>query len=46
MDAVTAFMNSDIDNNVYIKLPLAWKDIYNIKGDYIYKLLKALYGLK
>ena len=46
MDAVTAFMNSDIDNDVYIELPPAWKDMYYIKGDYICKLLKALYGLK
>ena len=46
MDAVTAFMNSDIDNDVYIELPLVWKDMYCIKGDYVCKLLKALYGLK
>ena len=46
MDAVTAFMNSDIDNDVYIELLPAWKDIYYIKGDYVCKLLKALYSLK
>ena len=46
IDAVTAFINSDIDNDVYIELPPAWKDMYHIKGDYICKLLKALYSLK
>ena len=46
MDAVTAFINSDIDNDVYIELLPAWNNIYYIKGDYVCKLLKALYSLK
>jgi hypothetical protein len=46
MDAVTAFLNSDIDSYVYVELPPGWKDLFNIKGNHICKLLMALYGLK
>jgi hypothetical protein len=48
MDAVTAFLNSQIDGDVYVELPPDWKEIFDItdKDDYVCKLLMALYGLK
>ena len=47
MDAVTAFLNSQIDSDVYVELPPLWKDIFDLKDeDYVCKLLMALYGLK
>ena len=46
IDAVTAFLNSCIDTDVYVELPPAWKEIFGIKGDYVCQLLMALYGLK
>jgi hypothetical protein len=46
MDAVTAFLNSSIDTDVFVELPPAWKEIFGIKGDYVCQLLMALYGLK
>jgi hypothetical protein len=49
MDAVTAFLNSQIDGDVYVELPPLWKEIFDIKDDdpdYVCKLLMALYGLK
>jgi hypothetical protein len=48
MDAVTAFLNPQIDGDVYVELPPDWKDIFDItdEDDYVCKLLMALYGLK
>ena len=48
MDAVTAFLNSQIDSDVYVELPPDWKDIFDItdEDDYMCKLLMALYRLK
>jgi hypothetical protein len=48
MDAVTAFLNSQIDGDVYVELPPDWKEIFDITDDddYVCKLLMALYGLK
>ena len=43
-------MHSDIDKEIYIKLPIGYKNIYPNKLDYnkeiFLKLHKALYGLK
>ena len=44
-------MHSNIDKDIYIKLPIGYKDIYPNKLDYnnketFLKLNKALYGLK
>ena len=45
-----AFVYSDIDKDIYIKLPTGYKDIYPNKLDYtkeiFLKLNKALYSLK
>ncbi|ERF75333.1 hypothetical protein EPUS_00125 [Endocarpon pusillum Z07020] len=41
MDAVAAFLNGDIKENVYIEMPMRWRQ----KGK-ICKLKKTLYGLK
>jgi hypothetical protein len=48
MDAVTAFLNSQIDGDVYVELPPDWKEIFDItdEDDYVCKLLMVLYGLK
>lgn len=47
MDAVTAFLNSDIDRDVYINMPPLWKEKGKlIENDTVCKLEKALYGLK
>jgi hypothetical protein len=49
MDAVVAFLNSEIDGRVYVELPPGW---CNLTGkelshyEFICELLKALYGLK
>lgn len=43
----TAFLNSDADSDIYVKLPPEWKENSEILSDeYYVKLLKALYGLK
>ena len=46
-----AFVYSHIDKDIYIKLPIEYKDIYPNKLDYnnkdiFVKLNKALYSLK
>ena len=52
MDVVTAFLNPDIDKDVYMALPkhlpasLRADNQKSITGGTIVKLLKALYGLK
>ena len=47
MDAVTAFLNSKTNDDIYVELPPMWKE-YNLEelDDPVCKLLKALYGLK
>ena len=42
MDVVTAFLNSPIDTDIYVKPPPGWDD----KPGYVWKLNSALYGLK
>lgn len=52
MDAVTAFLNSEIDTDVFIELPPMWKELLDLDldgkdhEDLICQLLMALYGLK
>jgi hypothetical protein len=51
MDAVVAFLNSEIDSDIYIKLPPDWyantENIIPVKNhEWVAKLLKALYRLK
>ncbi|KAI0991951.1 hypothetical protein K3495_g16235, partial [Podosphaera aphanis] len=47
MDAVTAFLNSKTDDDIYVELPPLWKEPDSEElDDPVCKLLKALYGLK
>jgi hypothetical protein len=50
MDIKSAFLHSDIDEEVYIELPEGWElfqDILGLEpGEYILYLQKALYSLK
>jgi hypothetical protein len=44
MDVKSAFLNSYINEKVYVEQLLGFKD--DKKPDHVYKLMKALYGLK
>lgn len=44
MDVVTAFLNGDLDEDIYMEQPEGCID--RSKRDYVCKLLKAIYGLK
>ena len=44
MDAVTAFLNGDRDEDIYMEQPEGF--VSGDKPDFVCKLLKALYGLK
>ena len=44
MDVVTAFLNGDLDEDIYMEQPEGCID--KTKSDHVCKLLKALYGLK
>ena len=44
MDVDTAFLNADIDEDIWVKIPEGAKLATNDDG--IYKLRKSLYGLK
>ena len=44
MDVVTAFLNGDLDEDIYMEQPEGCID--ESKNDFVCKLLKALYGLK
>ena len=44
MDVVTAFLNGDIEEDIYMEQPEGCRD--PSKPDYVCKLRKALYGLK
>ena len=44
MDVVTAFLNGDLDEDIYMEQPEGCID--ESKKDFVCKLLKALYGLK
>ena len=44
MDVDTAFLNADIDENIWVEIPEGTKLATNDDG--IYKLRKSLYGLK
>ena len=52
IDTVTAFLNSEINTDVFIELPLMWKELLDLDlegkdhEDLICQLLMALYGLK
>jgi len=44
MDVYTAFLNADIDEDIWVKIPEGTKLAAN--DDEIYKLRKSLYGIK
>lgn len=44
MDVVTAFLNGDLDEDIYMEQPEGFRD--SRYPDHVCKLLKALYGLK
>ena len=52
MDAIAAFLQEDIDGDVFIEVPPQWAEILGVKQGVdetegmVCKLLKALYGLK
>jgi hypothetical protein len=47
MDAVTAFLNSDIEGDVYMELPPGWGEVFGANvTNKVCKLRKGLYGLK
>ena len=48
MDVITAFLHSDINEDIYIKIPEGWTDEHNnpIPLGMVARLNKALYGLK
>ena len=49
MDVVRAFLNLIADTDIYIEVPPNWeinKKILKDVPEWVYKLLKALYGLK
>jgi hypothetical protein len=47
MDAVTAFLNSEIDTDVFVEMPPGWDEVFDLDDkDYVCQLLMALYGLK
>lgn len=47
MDAVTAFLNSDTDDDIYVKIPPGWVEPgITSTRPFVCKLEKALYGLK
>ena len=43
-DINNAFMHGDLDEEIYIKIPLGYSGIYNISQ--VCRLKKAIYGLK
>ena len=47
MDAVTAFLNSNSDNDIYVEVPPGWRQPgMSTTYPFVCKLQKALYGLK
>jgi hypothetical protein len=44
MDVKTAFLNADVNENIYIKVPDGMR--LQVSGGKVLKLLKALYGIK
>ena len=47
MDAVTAFLNCNSDNDIYIEVPPEWRQPgMSTTYPFVFKLQKALYGLK
>jgi len=46
LDVVTAFLQGDINEEIYVKIPVINQDIKAVKQETIYKLKKAVYGLK
>ncbi len=46
LDVKTAFLNGTINEDVYIEIPEGFKDCDKLKGEFVCKLNKALYGPK
>ena len=44
MDVKSAFLNGELDEEVYVEQPPGFVDISH--GDFVYFLFKAVYGLK
>ena len=42
MDVVTAFLNGDLEEEIYVEPPEGFAE----QGDYVWRLRKTLYGLK
>ncbi len=46
LDVETAFLNSDIDEEIYVEQAEGYDDINYPRKDWVLRMLKALYGLK
>ena len=46
MDAITAFLNAQVDRTIYMEQLVGFEDARLPKKDYVYLLQKSLYGLK
>ena len=46
MDVVTAFLNSDLDTDIYMRQPLGFRKFDTDGTELVCKLRKAIYGLK
>jgi len=46
LDVETAFLNSDIDEEIYVEQPEGCDDPDHPRKDFVLKMLKALYGLR
>jgi hypothetical protein len=46
MDVTTAFLNGDLEKQVYMEIPEGVENYENLRSKFVCKLEKALYGLK
>ena len=45
MDVIAAFLNAEVLEDVYIEIPEGYSVPEDMKGDFVLKLIKALYGI-